>query len=145
MRTRFILALLILLLACALQFWFASAGVFVNFILAALIVFAFFFDVWELVVFVLAAVLIVNWEPAISLDIIVFALIPPAAFIFHKTFAFAPWIAMPASIVAGFAVLYLAIAPASFGARAGLFGTDVLGGLVFAALVFATLERLGRA
>ncbi len=145
MRIRFILGILILLLACALQFWFASAGMFVNFILAALIVFAFFFDVWELVAFILAAVFIVNWQPGISPDIIVFALIPVAAFVFHKAFALAPWVAMPASIVAGFAVLYLALAPASFVPRIGLFGNDLLGSLVFAALVFGTLERLGRA
>lgn len=145
MRTRFILGLLILLLACALQFWFAAAGVFVNFILATLIVFAFFFDIGEIAVFVLAAVFIVNWEPAISIDIVVFALIPVAAFVFHKKVAVAPWIGMPAAIVVGFAVLYLVLAPVSFVARMGILGVDIFGGLVFAALVFATLERLGRA
>ena len=69
LRLRSILAILILLLACAFQFWFASAGVFVNFILATLIVFAFFFDIWELLVFVLFAIFVVNWQPGLSVDI----------------------------------------------------------------------------
>ena len=47
LRLRSILAILILLLACAFQFWFASTGVFINFILATLIVFAFFFETFK--------------------------------------------------------------------------------------------------
>lgn len=142
MRLRFILAILILLFACALQFWFASAGAFVNFILAALIAFAFFFDVWELLVLVLFAVLVVNWQPAPSVDIFVFAIIPIAAFAFHKAFRWSPWAGVPVAIVVGFLLLYLAIAPAMFLADWEPFLTDLFGGLVFGGLVFVTLDRL---
>jgi len=142
MRLRFILAILILLLACALQFWFASAGVFVNFILATLIVFAFSFDILELLAFVLFAVLVINWQPAASVDIFVFGIIPIAVYVFHKIFTWTAWVVAPVAIVVGFFVLYLAIAPTAFLASGELFLIDLLGGLVFGGLVFLTLEQL---
>jgi hypothetical protein len=142
MRLRFILAILILLLACALQFWFASAGVFVNFILAALIVFAFFFDIWELLVFVLFAVFVINWSLAPGTGIVVFGIIPIAAYAFHKVFAWTIWAAVPAAILCGFLLLYLALAPAAFLGNWELFLTDLFGGLVFGGLVFLTLNGL---
>ena len=141
-RLRFVLGILILLLSCALQFWFASAGVFVNFVLAALIVFAFFFGIGELAVFILAAIFILNWQPAVSADIVVFAVIPVAAFAFHRAFRVNPWIAAPGAIVAGFALLYLAVAPAALFAGGELFLRDLFGGLVFGMLAFIALERL---
>lgn len=142
MRVRSVLAILILLLACALQFWFASAGVFINFILAALIVFAFFFDIWELVVYVLFAVFVVNWQPTVSVEIFVFGLIPVAAYAFHKVFSWTAWTAAPLAIVCGFVLLYLAIAPAALLADWKLLVVDLFGGLVFGGLVFLTLDRL---
>ncbi len=142
MRLRFILAILILLLACALQFWFASANVFINFILAALIVFALFFDIWELLVFILFAVFVVNWAPVPSIDIFVFGIIPIAALAFHNVSAWTSWTAAPVAIICGFFLLYLAIAPATFLANWELFLVDVFGGLVFGGLVFLTLDRL---
>lgn len=142
MRLRFILAILILLLSCALQFWFASAGVFINFIMAALIVFAFFFDIWELLVFVLFAIFVVNWQPAVSLDIIVFGLIPIAAFAFHKAFAWTLLAGIPVAIVGGFLLLYVAIAPGAFLANTPFFLLDLFGGLLFGGAVFFVLDRL---
>jgi hypothetical protein len=142
MRLRFILAVLIFLLACTLQFWFASAGVFINFILASLIVFAFFFDLWELLVFVLFAVLVINWQPAPSVDIFVFGIIPLAAYAFHKVFVWTLWAAVPTAIVCGFLILYLAIAPAAFLGNGEVFLKDVLGGLIFGGIVSVLFEKL---
>jgi len=142
LRLRSILAILILLLACALQFWFASAGMFINFILAALIVFAFFFDIWELLVFVLFAVFVINWSPIMSVDIFLFAIIPIAAYAFHKIFAWTAWVAALVAIVVGFVLLYCAIAPAAFLASWDLFFVDLFGALIFGGLVFLTLDRL---
>ena len=142
MRLRFILALLILLLACALQFWFAAAGVFVNFILAALIVFAFSFDIWELLVFILFAIFVINWQPAASVDIFMFGIVPIAAYAFHKVFAWTPWLAAPVAIVCGFFLLYLSVAPGAFFMNWESFFIDLVGGLVFGGLVFFTLDRL---
>lgn len=142
MRIRFILAILILLLACALQFWFASAGIFVNFILASLIAFAFYFDVWDLLVLVLFAVFIVNWQPSASLDIVIFGIIPIGAHAFHAIFRWTPWVAAPAAVIVGFAVLYLAVAPGAFVSHWPAFFEDLLGGLVFGGLAFVALDRL---
>jgi hypothetical protein len=141
-RLRSILAILILLLACAFQFWFASAGMFINFILATLIVFAFFFDMWELLVFVLFAIFVINWSPIMSVDIFLFAIIPIAAYAFHKVFAWTAWVAAPVAIVSGFMLLYLAIAPAAFLAHWNVFFIDLFGALIFGGLVFITLDRL---
>jgi hypothetical protein len=143
LRLRSILAILMLLLACAFQFWFASTGVFINFILAALVVFAFFFDIWELLVFILFAVFVINWSPIVSVDIFVFAIIPIAAYAFHKVFAWTVWAAAPVAIAVGFILLYCAIAPATFLANWNLFFVDLFGALIFGGLVFLTLDRLG--
>jgi hypothetical protein len=142
MRIRFVLALLILLFACALQFWFASAGVFINFILAALIVFAFFFDIWELLVFILFAIFVINWQPVASLAIIMFGLIPIAAHAFHRAFAWTVWAGIPTAMVVGFLVLYVTVAPHSFFASGELFLVDLFGSLIFGGLVFFMFERL---
>jgi hypothetical protein len=142
MRIRFILAILILLLACGLQFWFASAEVFINFILAALIVFAFYCDIWELIVFVLFAILIVNWQPAVSVDIIIFGIIPIAAFTFHKIFAWTLGAGIPVAIIGGFLILYLLIAPAALIPGWEQFFIDLLGGLLFGGAVFFAFDRL---
>lgn len=141
-RLRSILGLLILLLACALQFWFASAGVFINFILAALIVFAFFFEIWSLLVYILFAIFVINWAPGVHLDLIVFGLIPIAAFAFHKVFAWTVWAGIPVAIVGGFLLLYLAIAPALFLMNGTSFLADIFGSLLFGALAFFMLDRL---
>jgi hypothetical protein len=141
-RIRSVLAILILLLACALQFWFASANVFVNFILATLIVFAFFFDILELLVYVLFAIFVLNWQPGLNIDVIVFAIIPIVAYAFHRVFSWAAWAAAPLAIVCGFLLLYLAIAPVAFFGNWEFFLIDLFGGLVFGGLVFLTLDRL---
>jgi len=142
MRLRFILAFLVLLLACALQFWFASTGIFIDFILATLIVFAFFFDIWELLAFVLFGIFVLNWQPAASVDIFIFGIVPIAAYAFHKVFAWAAWAAIPAAIAGGFLLLYFVIAPAGFLPHAELFLIDLFGGLLFGGTVFLVLKRL---
>jgi hypothetical protein len=141
-RLRSLLAILVLLLACALQFWFASAGVFINFILAALIVFAFFFDIGELLVFILFAVLVINWAPIVSIDLFIFAIIPIAAYAFHKVFAWTAWAAAPVAIAVGFILLYGAIAPAAFLANGNIFFVDLFGALISGGLVFLVFDRL---
>lgn len=137
-----IFALLILLLACAFQFWFASAGIFINFILATLIVFAFFFDIWELLVFIFFAVFVINWQPVISVDIFIFAIIPIAAFAFHKVFSWTVWAAIPVAMTVGFLLLYLVIAPAAFLTSGNRFLLDLCGAMIFGWLAFLILDRL---
>jgi hypothetical protein len=105
-------------------------------------VFAFFFDIWELLVFILFAIFVVNWSPIMSVDIFLFAIIPIAAYTFHKVFAWTVWAAVPTAIAVGFILFYLAIAPAVFLANWNLFFVDLFGALIFGGLVFLTLDRL---
>jgi len=138
---RFILALLFLALAFVLQFWFASFGVFINFILAALITFAFVFDIWDVLVFILAAIFIVNWQPAFSVEIFLVAALPLAAHLVSRYASFEPWAADSVSIFCGLLVLYLAVAPGLFIADWRMFLTDLVSCLIFGSIAFAALSR----
>jgi hypothetical protein len=144
MKFRLIVAILVLFLACGLQFLLGSAGVFVNLILTSLISFAFFFDFFEMAVFVLFAIFVVNWQPAFSVEIALFIAIPFAAFAFHKFFAWSAWAAIPVMIVGGFFVFYLVVAPGAFFANFPVFVLDLLGSLIFGGLVFVALKKAER-
>ncbi|MDR3581782.1 MAG: hypothetical protein P4L67_00720 [Candidatus Pacebacteria bacterium] len=144
MKFPLVIAILILFLACALQFWLGSAGIFVNLILAALVAFAFFFGIFEMAVFVLFAVFVVNWQPALSIEMALFVLIPLAAFAFRKFFAWSAWAGIPVMIAGGFLVLYLAVAPHTFATNLSVFVLDLVGSLIFGELVLAALKRAER-
>jgi hypothetical protein len=141
MKFRLIVAILILFLACGLQFLFGSVGVFINLILATLIAFAFFFDFFEMTVFILFAVFIINWQSAFSIEVALFVLVPFAAFAFHKFFAWSAWAGIPVMIVGGFFVLYLAVAPYMITAHFSEFILDVIGSLLFGELVLVALKK----
>jgi len=139
--TRFILALLFLTLAFVMQFWFSSFGVSINLILATLITLAFLFDIWDVLFFILAAIFIVNWKPAFSLEIALVAALPLAAYFFNKHSTYEPWAANLASIFCGLLVLYLAVAPRFFLMDWKIFLIDLVSCLIFGSIVFASLNR----
>jgi hypothetical protein len=141
MRTRSILAFLILIFACVLQSWFVSINIFIDLILATLIVFSFFFDIGELLVFVLFGVFVINWQPGISLEIILFAAIPFIVYGFYRLFALIPWITAPLAIIGGFLIFYIAISPGMLFSNAVGFLMDLFGGLIFGELVFFALTN----
>jgi hypothetical protein len=110
---KFFSALAILLFAIFLQLFFASVGWYFNLSLAVLIAFAFALnDLWELLVADLLAVFILNWQPAPSGTLILFALIPLAAFAFRKLVRTERWIGTLTTIFFGFLTFYLLVAPA---------------------------------
>jgi hypothetical protein len=111
---KFISGLLVVTLAFLLQFWFPVGGIHGDFVLAALITFAFLFPVWEFLFFVLLAVFVMNWQPAFSTDIFAFALIPIAAFVVHRWLRWEPWIGAAVSTAAGVLLFYAIAAPGSF-------------------------------
>jgi hypothetical protein len=141
MRIKFIIAFLILIFACVLQSWLASMNIFIDVILASLIAFAFFFDIWELLVFILFSIFVINWQPAFSVEILLFGVIPLITFVARKFFALIPWIAIPVAIFCGFLVMYIVVAPSLFFANWQQFVIDVLGALVFGQLVYLALNR----
>jgi hypothetical protein len=140
----FLAGLVMLLISLALQTWFASAGIFLNFSFVALISLAFVFEFWELLLLVLLAVFIVNWQPSVSVEILVFALYPIAVYFFRKTLMIQHWVTAPAMIVIGFLVLYLSVAPGRFFADLPSFLLNVAVGLVFGAMIFFPVRRWGR-
>lgn len=138
---RFAVAFLFLALAFVLQFWLASAGIFINFIFAALIAFAMLFDIWDVVVFVLLAMLVINWQPAWSPELVLFAILPLAAWALHRYSAWEGWALNLATIAAGLLVLYLALAPGQFLVNGKLFLADLVVSCLFGAVIFAALNR----
>ena len=133
--------LIILFIALALQFWFASAGMDFDFAFAALIAFAFIFDFWELLILILLAVFIINWEPKVSLTILLFAFLPIAAYFSRGTLHWQPWIENLLAIIIGLFTLYLSLAGRSFLYHPETFLIDLAGSLVFGALIFFPMYR----
>jgi hypothetical protein len=136
--------LFILFIAFLLQFLFAAAGVSVNLAFAALISFAFLFEFWELLLLTVIAVLIVNWQPAVSPEILVFALFPAAAHFSRDVFRWAGWLTNAVAILVGFFILAIAAAPAAIAQHLQPFLVDVAAGELFGAIVFLPLYRVGR-
>jgi hypothetical protein len=139
---RLIIALLILVLASGVQFWLASGGVLFNLIFTTLIVFAFFFDFWEMAVFVLFGVLVVNWQPAMSVEIFLFALLPLLAFAFRNVFRSQRWATIPIAIAVGLLVFYLIVAPRFLLGSPVAFLEDLIGDLIAGGLVFLAMRRI---
>jgi hypothetical protein len=137
---KFFSGFVILILALFLQFLLASAGIHLNLALATLIAFAFIFDLWELLFFDLLAVFLLNWEPALSLPLLAFALIPLLAFAFRKLIRTELWIGNLAAILGGFLIFYLASAPASFVSNFLQFVIDLIVGLSAGELVLFALK-----
>ncbi len=137
--------LIILFIALLFQFLFASAGVFVDLSFAALISFAFVFGFWELILLIVVAVFVVNWQPAVSAEMLVFALFPVAAYLSRGIFHWAGWFLNAAAIAVGFAALAFAAAPwAALAAHWQPFLVDLAAGELFGAIVFLPLYRVGR-
>lgn len=141
MKLKLSAGLVILLIALALQFWFASAGIYLDLAFAALISFAFIFDFWELLILIFLAVFILNWQPAISFAILVFGLFPIVAHFSRGVLHWQPWIENLIAIVIGFFVFYLFLSGTRFLYHPQGFFTDLLGGLIFGALIFFPMYR----
>jgi hypothetical protein len=142
MTLKFSAGLVILFIALILQLWFASAGVLLNLSFAALISFAFIFGFWELLALILLAVFIVNWQPAASIEILIFAAYPALVHLSRNLSSWQPWIKNLIAIGIGFSVFYAASAVSVFPWR--LFFIDAASGLVLGALIFAPLYRSER-
>jgi len=137
---RFFAALLCMLLAMVLQFWFASAGIFIDFVFGALIAFAFVFAFWEIVFFVLLSLFVINWQPAASLTLGVFGGLPLLAYGFRKLFPWQAWAGNIIAMVLGLFILYLSVSPTLLFANWEIFFTDLLASLAFGSFVFFALR-----
>jgi hypothetical protein len=141
---RLTIALLILVLASGLQFWLADGGIFFNLVFVTLIVFAFFFDFWEMALFVLFGVFAVNWQPAMSVEIFLFALLPLLTFALHSVFRSQRWATIPIAIVLELFLFYVIAAPRFLWGNPVAFLEDLFVNLLAGALVFLALKRVSR-
>lgn len=138
---KFFSALCILLLAIFLQLFFASTGWYFNLALAVLITLAFVLDQFvELLLVDLVAVFILNWQPAPSGTLILFALIPLVAFAFRKLIHSEQWIGNLAAIFFGFSAFYIIAAPSFFIGHFWLFLPDVVVAMAVGELVLVVLS-----
>ena len=137
---RFLSILAVLLLALAAQFALASAGFHLNLALAVLIALAFISDFWEFAFFVLLSVFLLNWKPAASGTMILFALVPFAAFTFQKLVRSQAWIGNLIAIFAGFLIFYVVPAPTMFLANMMPFLMNVIVGLLVGEVVLFALN-----
>lgn len=78
-----------------------------DFVLVALIMLAFFLGFFELLFLVALSVGLLIWEPAISVELVMFAAIPIAIILFRKViFPLEGWLSGILSVVAGLFVFY---------------------------------------
>jgi predicted MPP superfamily phosphohydrolase len=141
MRYRFLGAFLTLVLAILIQLYLSSAaGIWINMALGVLIAAAFFTNFLELIFLVLFSVFILNWQPAISLEIVVFSLLPLSAFFIGKFIPFRPRLSNTIMILLGVPVFYLILGFDFLIARPNIFLLDLLLSLVSGVLAFEVLE-----
>jgi hypothetical protein len=141
MNRSFFLSILFLLLAFGIQFLFAGSGIFVNVILATLITLASFFDLFELIVFILLAVFVINWQPAISWEVVLFAVLPIIAYGIRNISSWSAWALNLIFIFLGIIILYAVIAPARIVSNPSGLVIDLFGSMLLGQLIFFTLSH----
>lgn len=134
---KFFSALLTLVIALWLQFSFlAYVRWSPDFVLTALVAFAFYFGFWELAALSTLSAFVLNWQPAFGLEIALIVLLPLAAFFVKR---FLPWrngINNLAAASAAILVFYGATNYSSLAGHALLFAAAAFGALCFGAFVF---------
>jgi hypothetical protein len=136
--------LVILFITLVLQFLLASAGIHLNLSFVALICFAFVFEFWELAALILLAVFIINWQPGVSIEILIFALYPVVVHFSRNIVHWQPWIENFFAIFLGFVILYGAVLGRAFLYHPQSFLMEVTTGFIFGAVVFLPLYHWER-
>jgi hypothetical protein len=129
--SKFILGLLVLAIAFLLQLWFPVSGIRGDFVLAALIAFAFIYNFWEVVFFSLFAAFVVNWQPVLSVGLLIFALIPLVVFVLHRLLRWEPWMGIAVSTASGIFLFYAVTAPMMIVPNLGALVEDVIACVIF--------------
>lgn len=110
---KYLTAIVVFLLAVALQLWFAPGGMRGDFVLAVLIVFAFLFDAWIVAFFSVAAAFLLDPASRPGVELSMFLAVPFAIFFLRRKFFLDPWLSIPIGIVLGIGALYAVVAPAA--------------------------------
>lgn len=137
---KYLSALLVFLLAVMLQLWFAPSGMRGDFVLATLIVFSFVFELWELVIFALLAVFLMNTAFIPDLAMLTLFLVPLATSVLRRRFSLDPWLGAPAAIACGIITFYAVTAPGAALHAIGFLLVDMLVCVLFGELVLCGME-----
>jgi hypothetical protein len=130
-----IFALLVFILALMLQLWLAPAGMRGDFVLTTLIVFAFIFTFWELVVFALFGAFFLNTSPYLGWSVLMLILIPLLAYIARNRFPLDRWFGVLFGIVIGIPLFYAITAPVAALHAIGFLLVDILACVIFGELI----------
>ncbi len=137
---KYLSAVLIFVLAFMLQLWFAPGGMRGDFVLAALVVFAFLFDFWELVIFILLGIFLLNLPLYSKIAAVLFVAIPLAVYFMRRRFPLHQWFGVVAGIVGGIVIFYAVAAPVVAWHAAGFLLIDIFACVIFGELVLAGME-----
>ncbi len=142
---RLFVAYLLLVLAITLQLQFKSEwGTAPDFILAAIFVFAFALDFWELLPVLLFGGWLLNWQPFIGQELIYLIFLAFAAFLLRRLIPWQPWLGVAVYAVGGALCFYLLSGLLIWRlVSAAFIFFDALAVLFFGWLTFAVLRAAG--
>jgi len=140
MKLKFTAGVIILLIAFILQFSLATAGRYFDLSFAALITLAFVLELWELIVLILVTVLVLNWQPAVSVELGILALFPIAVYFLRRFSELQLWIKNLTAILLGFILLYAAVAPRML--YSGAFLADLVIAMLFGTVALFSLKAV---
>lgn len=128
-------AILVFALAIMLQLWFSPGGMRGDFVLAALIVFAFLFEFWELIFFILLGIFFLNPSLGPNIGMFMLAIVPLAAYFVRRRFSLDPWLGAAAGVAIGAIVFYAVVAPMAAFHAVGFLLLDILACVLFGELM----------
>ncbi|MBI4087486.1 MAG: hypothetical protein HY434_01505 [Candidatus Liptonbacteria bacterium] len=141
MTSRLLIAIAILLTALFLQIAFGDVlNIWTGLVLAALIAGVFFLSIPELICVILAAVLILNWQPAWSSEIFVFSVIPITAYFVKTIIPFQPFLSNLLLIGAAVVFFYALFDPGVILHRFGLLALDAGASMIYGGAAFWILK-----
>ncbi len=145
MTYKFLIAFLSLIFALFLQILLGDAsGIWINFALSALVAAACFVDFTELLVLILCSVFVLNWQPAASAEIILFACLPCIVFFTHKLlpFPFRSWLMSALAVFSCTLIFYLVFGAGLIVHNPQLFFADLACAIISGAIVFNSLAKI---
>lgn len=138
---KFLGVLLGLFVALTLEFKAGQAfGYSIDAALVVLLVGTAFLGFWELIALVVLSIVLLNWQPAVSLELIVFALIPCAAFVAKSVLPWRSWLNSFVITLGGVAAFYFLLDPGFVARNFSLWSVILFADLVLGLFVFWALD-----
>ena len=134
MRMHLALGVVMTLIALTLELVLARAGIHVDLAFAALISFALVLSLPELLILILISVLVLNWQPGVTAEMLVLAVYPLAVHGLRRFFHVGHWIENALAVLVGVVVLYVIVAPGAIIEYPRLFLIDLAAAELFVAI-----------